>query len=49
MNLENYLYIAVVAFGLTQSVIASGVFMIVTGLALSGTGVALYRLNKTAS
>ena len=49
MNLENYLYLAVVAFGLTQAVTASGVFMIVTGLALSGTGVALYRLNKTVS
>ena len=49
MNLENYLYLAVVAFGLTQSVTASGVFMIVTGLALSGTGVALHRLNKTVS
>ena len=46
LNLENYLYLAVVAFGLTQSVIASGVFMVITGLALGGTGVGLYRLNR---
>ena len=45
LNLENYLYLAVVAFGLTQSVTASGVFMVVTGLALGGTGVVLYRLS----
>ena len=49
MNLENYLYLAVVAFGLTQSVMASGVFMVVTGVALGGTGVALYQLNKRVS
>ena len=45
LNMENYLYLAVVGFGLTQSVIASGVFMITTGLALGGTGVVLYRLG----
>jgi hypothetical protein len=49
MNLENYLYLAVVAFGLTQSVTASGAFMIVTGLAIGATGIALYRLNKKLS
>jgi hypothetical protein len=49
LNLENYLYLAVVAFGLTQSVIASGVFMVVTGLALGGTGVVLYRLGQRVS
>ena len=47
MNLENYLYLAVVAFGLTQAVTASGVFMVATGLALGATGLVLYRLNKT--
>ena len=46
LNLENYLYLAVVAFGLTQAVTASGVFMVVTGLALGGTGVMLYKLNQ---
>jgi len=49
LNLENYLYLAVVAFGLTQSVTASGVFMVVTGLALGGTGVVLYRLSQRIS
>jgi len=46
MNLENYLYMAVTAFGLVQVVTASGVFMVITGLALGGTGVALQRLSK---
>jgi len=49
LNLENYLYLAVVAFGLTQSVTASGAFMVITGLALAGTGVALYRLTQIVS
>ena len=48
LNLENYLYLAVMGFGLTQSVIASGTFMIVTGLALGGTGAALLRLAGTS-
>ena len=48
LNLENYLYLAVVAFGLTLSITGSGVFMVITGLALTGTGVVLYRLTQTA-
>jgi hypothetical protein len=46
MNLENYLYMAVTAFGLIQVAMASGGFMIITGLALFVTGMALYRLGK---
>ena len=46
LNLENYLYLAVVAFGLTQAVTASGVFMLLTGFAIAGSGVALYKLSK---
>jgi hypothetical protein len=46
MNLENYLYTAVTAFGLIQVAEASGGFMILTGLALGATGFALYRLGK---
>jgi hypothetical protein len=46
MNLENYLYLAVVAFGLTQAVMGSGAFMVLTGLALVGTGVVLYRVTQ---
>jgi hypothetical protein len=48
LNLENYLYLAVIGFGLAQSVIANGVFMIVTGIALGGTGAALFRLARTS-
>ena len=47
LNLENYLYLAVLGFGLTQSVIASGTFMVVTGLALGVTGAALFGLTRT--
>lgn len=45
MNLENYLYLAVAAFGLVQIALGSGAFMIVTGVALVGTGIALNRLS----
>ncbi len=49
LNLENYLYLAVVAFGLTQSVLGSGVFMVITGLGLAGTGLVLYSHNQKVS
>jgi hypothetical protein len=49
LNLENYLYLAVVAFGLTQAVTATGAFMVITGIALGGTGAVLYRLNQKVS
>lgn len=45
MNMENYLYLAVIGFGLIQAVMASGAFMIITGVALGGTGLVLYQLN----
>lgn len=45
MNLENYLYTAVTAFGLTQVATAAGVFMIVTGGAVGLTGFVLYRIG----
>ncbi len=48
LNLENYLYLAVVAFGLTQSVIGSGVFMVVTGAAIGGIGLALLALARAS-
>ncbi len=44
MNLENYLYTAVMAFGLTQSVLGSGAYMVVVGLAVGLLGIAVYRL-----
>ena len=49
MNLENYLYMAVTAFGLIQVVIAAGAFMIVTGIALGLTGLVLFRIPMKAS
>jgi hypothetical protein len=44
MNLENYLYTAVMAFGLTQSVMGSGVYMAITGLAVLLIGFLVYRI-----
>lgn len=49
MNLENYLYLAVAAFGLVQVALASGAFMIIVGLALGGTGWALLRIGHVHS
>ena len=49
MNLENYLYLAVAAFGLVQVALASGAFMVITGLALGGTGWALLRIYHVHS
>ena len=46
MNLENYLYMAVTAFGLIQVTMASGAFMIIVGLAIGGTGLALYYIAR---
>lgn len=46
LNLENYLYLAVLGFGITQLAIGSGAFMVVTGIALGGAGVALHRLSR---
>jgi len=46
LNMENYLYLAVLGFGVTDVVIASGVFMIIMGIALGGTGVVLFGLVR---
>jgi len=48
MNLENYLYLAVVAFGLVQVVLGAGAFMVVTGIALGLTGLVLFRSARVA-
>jgi hypothetical protein len=47
MNLENYLYMAVMGFGLIDVTLAAGVFMIVAGVALGGAGLVLYRITKS--
>jgi len=44
MNLENYLYMAVMAFGLVQVVLGAGAFMILVGLGLGLIGLVLYRI-----
>jgi hypothetical protein len=49
MNLQNYMYTAVLAFGLAQSIIANGVFMMATGLALVVAGFAIFKLSKKTS
>jgi hypothetical protein len=43
MNLENYLYMAVVAFGLIDVTMAAGGFMIIAGIALILLALAVYR------
>jgi hypothetical protein len=47
MNLENYLYLAVAAFGLVQVALGSGAFMVIIGIAFVVTGVILFNLTKT--
>ena len=46
MNIENYLYLAVTAFGVFIVVKAAGAFMIVMGLAIGVTGYALWSLGR---
>jgi len=48
MNIENYLYLAVTAFGVFTVVKAAGAFMIVTGLALGATGYALWSIGRAS-
>lgn len=47
LNMENYLYLAVLGFGVTTVIIGIGVFMIITGFALGATGVVLLRLTSS--
>jgi hypothetical protein len=46
LNLENYLYLAVASFGIVTVVLASGGFMLLTGIALGATGFALLKIAK---
>ncbi len=48
LNMENYLYLGVLGFGVTDMVIASGAFMVATGIAFSGVAIAL-RHKKEVS
>ncbi len=47
LNLENYLYMSVLSFGVVTLVEGAGVFMIITGLAIVVCGLVLfYLLNR---
>jgi len=46
LNLENYLYLGVASFGIFTVVKATGVFMIVMGLALGATGYGLVSTDR---
>jgi len=43
LNMENYLYLGVLGFGVTDMAIASGSFMILAGIGLGATSLALRR------
>ena len=49
LNMENYLYLGVLGSGVTTVIIGTGVFMIVMGAALGGTGIALLGLARRIS
>jgi hypothetical protein len=46
LNLENYLYLAVLGFGVTQIAMGAGAFMVITGVALGVTGAVLLRRSR---
>jgi hypothetical protein len=46
MNLENYLYMAVTAFGLIQATMANGAFMIIVGLSIALVGFMIYGVSR---
>ena len=45
MNLENYLYLGVLGFGVAQLAMGMGAFMLLTGLALCVIGFALFKMS----
>jgi hypothetical protein len=46
MNLQTNIYTAVLAFGLAQSIMANGAFMLATGIAFIVVGIVLFKLAK---
>ncbi len=49
MTMENSLNLAQLGYGVVTVVIVSGIFMVIIGLAVSGTGLMLYQMaGKTA-
>jgi len=49
LNMENYLYLAVLGFGVTTVITGTGAFIVIMGIALGATGVVLLRLTKRTS
>ncbi len=49
MTMENSLNLAQLGYGMVTVVIVSGIFMVIIGIAVSGTGLMLYRLGGKAS
>lgn len=48
-TLRNSLNLAVMGFGVSQMLLGTGAFMVVTGIALSGGGLVIRRLSRRAS
>ncbi len=48
MTIENSLNLAQMGFGMVTVVIVSGIFMVIMGVAVSGTGLVLHRLSGRA-
>jgi hypothetical protein len=46
LNLENYLYLSVMGFGLATVVLGAGVFMIIVGIALGAGGFIMFRMAR---
>jgi hypothetical protein len=49
INLENYLFLGVAAFGMVDIALATGGFMLVTALAMGATGFTLLKLASPES
>jgi hypothetical protein len=47
LNLENYLYMAVLSFGVIQVIMGVGAALVAIGVALIGTGIVLYHKHQT--
>ena len=47
LNLENYLYVGALSFGVTTIATAAGGFMIMVALALGAIGFVMFRLART--
>jgi hypothetical protein len=47
MNLQTNIYTAVLAFGLAESIMADGAFMIAAGIAFILVGIVIYQLAKS--